>query len=370
MGRIQDFKCTPNLPRPKPSLDGTLTLIVRTSPQKAVEPTKPNRMKCAILGPGGIADDQHAPAVKAHPDAILWSVLSRSAQRGADFAQRHDLQSPDPVHTTLDSLLADPDLDGVVIATPDRLHEEQAIAAATAGKHILLEKPMATSIASCNRMIEACNQTGVTLAMAYHHRWHAGHREMKAQVASGLLGSLRHMRIHWTFEAPDGGNWRSRPETGRWWALAANGTHCLDLARWFMLPTEGEIRDVRCLISRAKFDSPHDESAIVLLRFASGATAEICVSVQYASDPRVEIYGDAGWIRMENTLGRHGAGTIVHNDRRIAFLQQNPFLGELDDWIRAVRDGRLPEVSAQEGRTNVKWLLEAITASGEDIYVS
>lgn len=325
-------------------------------------------MKCAILGPGGIADDQHAPAVTAHPQATLWSVLSRSAERGADFARRHRLASPEPVHTSLDSLLADPDLEGVIIATPDRLHEEQTIAAAKAGKHILLEKPMATSLASCNRMIQACDGEGVTLAMAYHHRWHAGHRQLQSRVADGILGPLRHMRVHWTFEAPDGGNWRSQPETGRWWALAANGTHCLDLIRWFMLPTEGDITDIRCLVSRAKFDSPHDESSIVLLRFASGVTAEFCVSVQYTSDPRVEIYGDNGWIRMENTLGRHGAGLIVHNGREIGFPQQNPFMGELDDWIRSALEGRSPEVSAVEGRANVEWLLKAIQASGEDTY--
>lgn len=325
-------------------------------------------MKCAILGPGGIADDQHAPAVTAHPDATLWSVLSRSAQRGAEFAQRHRLESPHPVHTSIDTLLADPGLEGVIIATPDRLHEEQVIAAAKAGKHILLEKPMATSLEACDRMNEACDKAGVTLALAYHHRWHAGHRTLQARIADGLLGPLRHMRVHWTFEAPHGGNWRSHPETGRWWSLAANGTHCLDLIRWFMLPTEGEVTDIRCLISRSKFDSPHDESAVVLLRFASGAMAEFSVSVQYASDPRVEIYGDNGWVRMEGTLGRHGAGLMVHNGDVVPFEQRNPFLGELDDWIRSAREGRSPEVPASEGRCNVKWLLEAIRASGEDVY--
>jgi len=325
-------------------------------------------MKCAILGPGGIADDQHAPAITAHPSAINWSVLSRSEDRGRAFADRHHLQSPTPVYTSLDSLLADPELEGVIIATPDRFHEEQAIAAARAGKHILLEKPMATSSDACDRMIRACEAHEVVLAMAYHHRWHDGHRKLQHQIGQGLLGRLRHMRVHWTFKAPDGGNWRSHPETGRWWALAANGTHCLDLIRWFFLPTEGEITHVASIISRAKFDSPHDESAVVALQFESGATAEICVSVQFESSPRVEIYGDDGWVRMENTLGRHGAGSIIHNGQSVSFEPRNPFLGELDDWIRAAKEGRSPEVSGEEGRKNVDWLLKAIKASGADRY--
>lgn len=327
-------------------------------------------MNIAILGPGGIADDQHAPAVLQHPDAVLWSVLSRSVQRGADFACRHNLQAPVSVHTRLEDLLADPDLDGVIIATPDRLHEPQTIAAARAGKHVLLEKPMATDLASCDRMMEACAAHSVTLAMAYHHRWHNGHRTLRERLLQGAIGTLRHMRVHWTFRAADNSNWRSAPETGRWWALAANGTHCLDLIRWFMRPTEGELTDVRTLISRSKFDSPHDETSLVLLRFASGATAEICVSVQFASDPRVEIYGDDGWVRMEGTLGRHGAGQISVSGEPFPFEVHNPFLGELDDWIRAARDGRPAEVDGREGRENVSWLLRAIEASGEDSYQS
>jgi 1,5-anhydro-D-fructose reductase (1,5-anhydro-D-mannitol-forming) len=327
-------------------------------------------MKCAILGPGGIADDQHAPAVSAHPTATNWSVLSRSVERGRDFAERHGLQAPEPVHTSLESLLADPDLEGVIIATPDRLHEQQAVAAARAGKHILLEKPMATSSEACDRITRACLENEVVLAMAYHHRWHDGHRSLQKRVAAGLLGQLRHMRVHWTFQAPHAGNWRSFPDTGRWWSLAANGTHCLDLIRWFFLPTEGEISHVASIISRAKFDSPHDESAVVAIQFESGATAEICVSVQYESEPRVEIYGDNGWIRMENTLGRHGGGQIQYNGEPVSFQQMNPFLGELDDWIRAIHERRPPEVPGEEGQKNVAWLLKAIQASGEDSYTS
>jgi len=325
-------------------------------------------MNIAILGPGGIADDQHAPAVAAHSDATLWSVLSRSQARAVEFAHRHSLASPDPAHTDLDTLLQDPRLDAVIIATPDRLHASQVKAAAKAGKHILLEKPMATSLEECDEMIASCNESGVTLAMAYHLRWHAGHRQIRHQVADGLIGKLRHMRVHWTFAAPDDTNWRSSTDTGRWWALAANGTHCLDFIRWFMVPSEGEITDVRCLVSRAKFGSPHDETSIVLLQFASGATAEFSVSVQFASESRIEIYGDEGTVRMEATMGRHGAGDIFVDGNPFDYEVANPFLGELDDFIKAIRASRTPEVTMTEGRNNVAILLQAIEASGADSY--
>lgn len=322
----------------------------------------------AILGPGGIADDQHAPAINRHPNAALWSVLSRSSERGQHFAKKHGLSAPQPWFTSLNELLADPLLDAVVIATPDRLHAEQVIACARAGKHVLLEKPMATSLAECDAMISACKSNGVILALAYHLRWHAGHRLVRTQVQEGALGTLRHMRVHWTFAAKDGTNWRSSPETGRWWSLAANGTHCLDLIRWFMVPTQGEIVDVKTLTSNAKFQSPHDETSIVAMRFESGATAEICVSVQFESDSRIEIYGETGSVRMEATMGRHGQGDIFLNKEPFPFHPVSPFTGELSNFIDCIRNGAPPEVGSTEARRNVELLLQAIQSSGSDSY--
>ncbi len=185
-------------------------------------------MNIAMLGTGRIADGQLAPALAEVDGAQLWTVLSRDAERGRAFAARHGAVAANAVHTDLDSLLADDDLDAVLIATPDKLHVSQCVAAARAGKHVLTEKPMATSIADAETMVESCHQAGVTLAVAYHLRWHAGHRQLAAAVHAGRLGVLRHMRVQWTFLAPSDENWRASPEVGRWWGLAGVGTHCLD----------------------------------------------------------------------------------------------------------------------------------------------
>lgn len=325
-------------------------------------------MNIGIIGPGGIADDQHAPAIAAQPDARLWSVMSRDAGRAAAFAERHGLAAPRPAHTDLHAMLADPDLDAVLIATPDRLHRVQAEAAARAGKHILLEKPMATSTAEARAIHTTCASEGVTLGMAYHMRWHRGHRELHHRIRDGALGTLRHMRIHWTFQAADGGNWRAHPDTGRWWSLAANGTHCLDQIRWFMRPTCGDITEVRSLYSHAKFSSEHDETTVAVLRFASGATAELTVSVQFPSPSRVEIYGDAGWARCEDTMGRHGGGAVETHAGPLTFTPERPFTGLWRDFIEAVTTRRAPEVPTHEAVENVMLMERVAAASGTDRY--
>ena len=102
-------------------------------------------LRIAMIATGGIADKALAPAVTSASGAELWSVLSRDVGRARDFAKRHGAASPQPAYDDLDALLADPELDAVLIASPDGLHAEQCIAAASAGKHVLCEKPMATT---------------------------------------------------------------------------------------------------------------------------------------------------------------------------------------------------------------------------------
>jgi len=317
------------------------------------------KLNFGILGPGAITDDQHAPALASLENARLWSVLSRDIERAEAFAIRHRAAAENPAFDEYDEMLADPDLDAVIIATPDRFHAAQAVAAARAGKHVLTEKPMATSIEEARSMIDACACADVRLGVAYHLRWHAGHRRVRDLILGGAIGTPRHMRVHWTFRAADGGNWRAAPETGRWWALAANGTHCLDLIRWMLMPSAGEIAEVSGLFSRSVWETPHDETAIVSCRFESGTTAEICSSVLFESMPRVEIYGSDGRIFCDDTLGRHGRGRIRINGEEMDFEAENPFRGELRDFVESILDGSEPEVGGWEGLKNILWLSAA-----------
>jgi len=325
-------------------------------------------LNIAIFGTGGIVDDRHAPALVDVPDVRFWSVLSRDLERARNFAKRHDASAPRPAFTDPGELLRDDAVDAVLVATPDRFHAEQAVACLDAGKHVLLEKPMATSLEECDEIIEAARRNRKIVGLAYHLRHHSGHRALHARVADGDVGTIRHMRIHWTFRAPDGSNWRAAPDTGRWWSLAANGTHCLDLTRWFMADTCGEVVHVRSLASHARFDSIHDETTIALLGFKSGATAEICVSVQFDSASRVELYGDRANAVCADTLGRHGQGLVTLDGKPLSFEPGDPFAGEWADFARAVRGGHPPEVDADEGRRNVELMLRIAEATGSDPY--
>ncbi len=317
----------------------------------------------AMLGTGSIADDALAPALQQVAGANLWSVLSRDRARARAFAQRHDASGPAPAHDALETLLADPDLDAVIIATPDHLHAAQAIAAARAGKHVLTEKPMATSVEKGEAMVRACDDAGVKLAAGYHLRWHAGHRKMLALIRAGAVGELRHVRTQWTFQVPDASNWRARRDTASWWSLSGVGTHCLDFIRWVMVPGCGEVVSLASTISRDVWNGPNDETAVVSLRFESGATAEFCCSVLIAAPSRAEVYGSDGYIHCEDTLTRFGAGVINTHDGMLAFDVTDPYAGEIRDFVAAIEDHRKPEVDGREGLRNVELLAQAVASA-------
>ena len=312
-----------------------------------------------LVGPGGIADHRLAPAIRRLAGATLWSVCSRDHARAADFAARHGARH---VHTDYATMLADPDLHAVVLATPDRLHAAQAIAAARAGKHVFVEKPMATSVADAAAMLAAAADADIKLAVGYHLRWHAGLRALRHKILAGELGRILHLRVAWTFVERDPTNWRAGPDVGRWWSLAAVGTHALDLAHWLLSPVCGELAQLQALTSSFVHGGPHDESAVLALKFASGTTADILTSVLFRAPRNVEVYGDRGSARAEEVLGPHGNGRIVltidGTTSDLAYDPVDPYEQELRDFVAAIAGDRPPEVDAAAGLRNVEWLCE------------
>lgn len=313
-------------------------------------------LNVGLVGPGSIADHRLAPALQRLRGARLWSVCSRDRARGAAFAARHGAAGP--VHSDLAACLADPELHAVILATPDRLHADQAIAAARAGKHVFVEKPLATDVAAGEAVLAACSAAGVRLAVGYHLRHHAGLRLLREQLLAGAIGRPLHMRVTWTFVERDAHNWRGGPELGRWWALAAVGTHALDLVRWYLRPLCGELESASAITSHPVHGGPHDETAALALRFASGATADILCSVVFRAPRDVEVYGERGSLRGAAVLGPHGNGEVSRDGVALPYTPVDPYQGELQDFVDAILEDRAPEVDGEEGLSNIRWLCQ------------
>ncbi len=292
-----------------------------------------------IIGTGSIADGAHAPALKSLADSTLHSVYSESDKRGKDFKIKHGAMIS---YTNMHDFLNDGDLDAVIIASPDNLHATQIIQCAEAGKHILVEKPMAVTEQECIVIKNACEKNNVKLAVGFNLRWHSGHQLLHDKICNAqAIGEFRHMRLHYTFQQKDASNWRATKELGTWWSLAATGAHCFDLAFWFA----GKNRRVverSSLINNKIWNGAHDDSATACLLFDDGLTVEIHSSVLYASTSRFEIYGTNGSAICDDTLNRKGSGSIFINDRKMAYSPVNTYEAQIKNFINTIQN---PDIS-------------------------
>jgi predicted dehydrogenase len=217
-------------------------------------------------------------------------VLAHTRTRAAaeEFCRDHDVVLVD----SYEQVLRDPNVDAVVLATPHTQHERQVIAAAAAGKHIHVEKPITLTRASANAAVAAAQRAGVVLAVGYCRRFHPSMVALRRHLEEGRLGTVISMVAQHTtstgqFIPPD--NWRAAPHEAPGGALTAVGVHSLD----HMIELGGRVRDVRCVIGRY-IPTPSDDTTTAMLRFENGATGLIFCSVATATNFSFALYGTRG----------------------------------------------------------------------------
>jgi predicted dehydrogenase len=144
-------------------------------------------MGWALVSPGKHADSLVAPAISIAEDTQLVAVCSRDQARADAFAAKHGAQA---AYTSLEDLVADARVDAVFIASPNFLHAPYTTIAAQAGKHVLVEKPMAVRVDEAVEMVRTCRAHDVKLGVGFHMRYHPGHQEARRLIGEGVLGTI------------------------------------------------------------------------------------------------------------------------------------------------------------------------------------
>lgn len=302
----------------------------------------------AILGTGRIVETGYIPALAKVDEAKTVAVLSRDQARAESFAATHGIPG---AYSELDALLADPQIDAVIVATPDLTHEAQVIAAAQAGKHILCEKPMSTTPQSCAPMAEAVRASGVTFAMGYDNRFNPGIRRVKELIEAGAVGPVRLTNAYVTTAVSNPDNWRAKGAQSRYWAMSATSTHIIDIYRWYF----GEPTDVCGLFVSPVYHSDKDEIATVTLYYHDRLMAGLTAAAVLPEANRIEIYGEKGSIVGEKCFGRtNPQARITCNGESETIPQPDPFAAEIRDFIGAIEGKRPPLATLEDGLRNVE----------------
>lgn len=245
-------------------------------------------VRAAIIGLGRWGRSLVSSVQGKSADIGFVLAHTRTRATAEEFCRDKGLKLVD----SYDHVLSDPDLDAVVLATPHSLHERQIMAAAAAGKHIHVEKPITLDRASAGRAVDAARKAGVVLAVGYCRRFHPSVVELRGRLRDGRLGTIVSMVAQHTtstgqFVPPD--NWRAAPAEAPGGALTAVGVHALD----HMVEFAGRVCDLRCVTAR-NIPGPSDDTTTVLLNFESGATGLIFCSVATATNFSFTLYGSKG----------------------------------------------------------------------------
>ena len=311
-------------------------------------------VRWGIVGCGWVARDYVAPAMQV-PFACLTTVCDPDPAA----RQRIGGGEEEPArHGDLADFLATPGLEAVYVATPNHLHRPIVEAAACAGKHVLCEKPMATTLADAEAMVAVCQENGVRYATAFDQRFQARHRRLRELVREGRLGLITAVRVHyacwtpadWSPPTAEGthDNWRVDPARAGGGAFIDLAPHGLDLAQVLL----GEpLVEARCLLQRRVFDYPVDDGAALVGRFRSGALLLMNVAYNCPDHyPRrtLELIGTRAMAIARDTMGQTPGGFLHLVDAAsgatepvtvLAAEDVSPFAAGIEAFSRCLRAG-------------------------------
>lgn len=316
----------------------------------------------------------HARAIRDIDGAKLVACYNPTPTKAEKLAAEYGCKA----YTDLDQMLAHPGLNIVTIGSPSGAHLEPCLAAAAAGKHVIVEKPLDVTLDRCDRMIAACDQAGVKLATIFPSRYHTSSKLMKQAVDAGRFGKLAlgDAYVKWfrTQQYYDSGAWRGTWKLDGGGALMNQAIHSVDLLLWLMGPV-AEVSAHTAMLAHERIEV--EDVAVASLRFASGALGVIEATTAGfpGSLKKIEITGSTGTaILEEEDIIKWEFAAASEEDDRIrqemlgktktgggaadpAAIGHQAHAALFRDVLQAIQGGQQLSIDGREGRRSVELIL-------------
>jgi 1,5-anhydro-D-fructose reductase (1,5-anhydro-D-mannitol-forming) len=308
----------------------------------------------AILGPGRFAEGRIVPALLRAGNCRLVAVVSRDRDRAEAFAEEHGVAK---AYDDLGAALADPEVEAVWVATPHALHREHVEQAAAARRHVLCEKPLATTVEDARAIVRACRQAGVTLGTGYHLRHHPLHKEMRRLVLEGELGEVALAQAEWSLPPAPAGSlgpapWRRDPALSGGGIVTGTGVHAIDLLRFVL---NDEVDEIMAFTdARTSPIAPLESRALAQMRFRAGTLATVrCARGVHAPGNDLYVQGVTGSATAHRTIDEATRGTLSVSGTD-ALLSGIPagsdmYAFQAHAFAEAVERGEEPDASGEDG---------------------
>jgi predicted dehydrogenase len=310
-------------------------------------------VRVALFGSGWIMDF-HARAVLEHPGAELAGAANWRKESLAALAERHGIE-----RTTLDwrELAADPEVDAVVIGTPNALHAPQAIECLGRGKHVMVEKPMARTLAEAHRMNQAAQAFGARLMVAHCWRFHEDVQALRGRVVGGELGEIVRTHGYGVHAGWGPSGWFTDAELAGGGALLDMGVHAIDTARYLLgdpLPER-----VCASIGTRYGDYAVDDDGVLLISWRGG-TSSIVESGWWqphrgGMEAETELYGTGGYARIWG---------FAEEPEGYEHCAQPMYSAQMREFVDALLEGREPRPSGEDGAVVMDVVEQAYRSAG------
>jgi predicted dehydrogenase len=257
-------------------------------------------IRTAIIGLGTWGQNLVRSVQGASHHIQFTAAATRTPDKAREFAHANGLRMlPD-----YEAVLADPEVDAVVLATPHSMHTDQIVAAARAGKHVFSEKPLGLSAKEAQRAAQACAEHGVTLGVGYNWRHQPALQKIRELIDDGTLGRVLH--VEGNFCGPSAyrfpkGHWRHDRDEVPAGGMTGRGVHVVDA----MLYLAGHMEQVTAQSFRLAQDFGVDDTTSMLFRFASGATGYLGTVIATAETWRLQVFGSNGWAEVGDVEHLH-----------------------------------------------------------------
>ena len=334
-------------------------------------------IKIGILGCGKIAQVRHIPEYAANPDCRLVGFYNPTKSRAEDMAAKYGGLAYD----TAEELLANPEIDAVSICAANYAHAELSIQALNAGKHVLCEKPMATTLADCEAMVECAKKNGKFLMIGHNQRLAKAHMEAKRLIDEGLIGDIITFRTSFGHGGPE--TWSISPGKNVWFfdkkkaamgVMADLGVHKTDLIQY--LTGQRVVRTTARLVTLDKRGEDGeligvDDNAICIYELSGGAFGTMTASWTYygAEDNSTVLYGTKGIMRIYDDPAHSIVVKLADGQEQVYDVEQiqtndnQTKSGVIDLWVDCLKNNRAPEISGESALYAMRAVFASIESS-------
>ncbi len=329
----------------------------------------PRKIGYAVVGLGSYATRQIMPNFRNCDHARLVALVSGTPAKLDRYGTEYAIPKTHRYsYANFDSIRDNPDIDVVYVILPNSMHAEYSIRAAQAGKHVMCEKPMATSVKECEAMIAACRKAGTKLMIGYRSRFQAHNRRAIELARGGYVGPTRLVTADHGFPIRPN-QWRlDRPLSGGG-SVMDIGIYSLNAARYLTGEDPVEVSAIESTDrSDPRFRTVEDRISF-LLRFPSGIQAN-CISSYSSAHNGYRVIGTQGWIGLEPATSYDGQAMTIRKDdvtqpRDVPALPKNQFAGQLDHLAECIISDKIPIVPGEEGLADLR-VIEAIYRSAKE----